>query len=57
MKNQYVADINDYHKYGLLRILSGYGAIATGICWMLTTPDERSDGKFLDDLGENRNRE
>lgn len=54
MKNQYVADINDYRKYGLLRILSGYGAISTGVCWMLTTPDKRPDGKFLDYL-ENRN--
>jgi hypothetical protein len=56
MKNQYVADINDYRKYGLLRILSGYGSISTGVCWMLTAPDERSDGKFLDYL-EKRNRD
>ncbi len=56
MKNQYVADINDYRKYGLLRILSGYGSISTGVCWMLTAPDKRSDGKFLDYL-ENRNRD
>ena len=56
MKNQYVADINDYRKYGLLRILSGYGLISTDVGWMLTAPDERSDGKFLDYL-ENRNRD
>lgn len=56
MKNQYVADINDYRKYGLLRILSGYGSISTGVCWMLTAPDERTDGKSLDYL-KKRNRE
>ncbi|HEY3308246.1 MAG TPA: hypothetical protein VGJ93_07300 [Desulfuromonadaceae bacterium] len=46
MKNQYVADINDYRKYGLLRILSGSGKIRTGVCWMLTPDDNRTDGQF-----------
>jgi hypothetical protein len=46
MKNQYVADINDYRKYGLLRILSGSGKIRTGVCWMLTPNDNRTDGQF-----------
>ncbi|MBT1070173.1 hypothetical protein [Pelotalea chapellei] len=46
MKNQYVADINDYRKYGLLRILSGSGKIRTGVCWMLTPNDDRTDGQF-----------
>ncbi len=46
MKNQYVADINDYRKYGLLRTLSGNGKIRTGVCWMLTPDDNRTDGQF-----------
>jgi hypothetical protein len=36
MKNQFVGDINDYYKYGLLRILSGFGKKKLGVCWMLT---------------------
>lgn len=46
MKNQYVADINDYRKYALLRQLSNSGTIRTCICWMLTPDDNRTDGKF-----------
>jgi hypothetical protein len=46
MKNQYVADINDYRKYGLLRALSDNGKIRTGVCWMLTPNDNRTDGQF-----------
>lgn len=46
MKNQYVADINDYRKYGLIRMLSDGGKIRTGVCWMLTPNDNRTDGKF-----------
>ena len=46
MKNQYFGDINDYRKYGLIRILSDGGIIRTGICWMLTPDDTRTDGKF-----------
>lgn len=44
MKNQYFGDINDYHKYGLLRLLGGGGELATAVCWMLTPDDGRSDG-------------
>jgi hypothetical protein len=47
MKNQYFGDINDYRKYGLLRILSGDGEISSGVCWMLTPSDGRTDGQFL----------
>jgi hypothetical protein len=47
MKHQYFGDINDYRKYGLLYGLSGKGVIRTGICWMLTGPDGRSDGEML----------
>jgi hypothetical protein len=50
MKNQYVGDINDYRKYGLLRLLSGNESLSTAICWMLTVNDERTDGKFIDYL-------
>lgn len=47
MKNQYFGDINDYRKYGLLRILSGKGTTRTGVCWMLTLDDGRTDGRFV----------
>lgn len=47
MKNQYFGDINDYKKYGLLRMLSNSGEIKTGVCWMLTPSDERTDGQKL----------
>src|SRR2546421_9639849 len=58
MKNQYFADINDYRKYGLLRILVGDSDLTTAICWMLTEDDSRTDGKhvgYLDNLGKWRN--
>ena len=48
MKDQYFGDINDYRKYGLLRILSDNGSLRVGVCWMLTAPDNRTDGKFID---------
>jgi hypothetical protein len=46
MKNQYFGDINDYRKYGLLRILAAGGKNKIAICWMLTADDSKSDGKF-----------
>ena len=46
MKHQYFGDINDYRKYGLLRLLSG-GTLRLGVCWMLTLDDGRTDGKFI----------
>jgi hypothetical protein len=46
MKNQYFADINDYRKYGILRLLVGKGEKKAAICWMLTEDDKSSDGKF-----------
>ena len=52
MKNQYVGDINDYRKYGLLRILTGFGAIPAAVCWMLTDDDDRPDGRKLGYLQE-----
>ncbi len=50
MKNQYFGDVNDYRKYGLLRSLTGQGALSSMICWMLTEDDDRSDGGKLDYL-------
>jgi hypothetical protein len=44
MKNQYFGDINDYRKYGLLRLLAGDGVLRIGVCWMLTPDDNSSDG-------------
>ncbi|MCX6132969.1 MAG: hypothetical protein NTU47_04055 [Ignavibacteriales bacterium] len=52
MKNQYFGDINDYKKYGLLRILSDEGRMRTGVCWMLTQDDGGTHGsktKYLKD--------
>lgn len=55
MKNQYVGDIGDYGKYGLLRFLSQKG-IRIGINWYLTEDDESSDGKFTGYLEKSENR-
>jgi hypothetical protein len=46
VKNQYFGDINDYRKYGLLRILAAGGKNKIAVCWMLTENDKRADGKF-----------
>ena len=54
MKNQYFGDINDYRKYGLLRLLSANGNLRIGVCWMLTVPDSRTDGKFIDYVGKEK---
>lgn len=45
MKNQYIGDIGDYGKYGLLRFLSSKG-IRIGINWYLTKDDKSNDGKM-----------
>jgi hypothetical protein len=50
MKNQYFGDINDYRKYGLLRILMDETGLKTAICWMLTPDDGGTDGRFTDYL-------
>ena len=44
MKNQYVADINDYKKYLLIDDLSHYYE-SIDVCWMLTPDDKRQDGR------------
>jgi hypothetical protein len=46
VKNQYFGDINDYRKYGLLRLLTNRGEIRTAVCWMLTRDDESIDGNL-----------
>lgn len=46
MKNQYFGDINDYRKYGLLRLLINRGEIRTAVCWMLTPNGSGGDGGF-----------
>lgn len=52
MKNQFVADVNDYFKYGLLRALSDCEDLCPiGIWWMLTDDDAGNHGNniaFLD---------
>ena len=46
MKDQYFGDVNDYRKYGLLRLLGSVTRLPVGICWLLTAADGRSDGEF-----------
>ncbi len=53
MKNQYVGDIGDYGKYGLLRFLAQKG-IHIGVNWYLTDNDSTRDGKFTDYLKDTR---
>lgn len=59
MKNQYFGDVNDYRKYGLLRVLTGNSGLTLSVGWMLTPPDEKrvdrktsDDGKFVGYLNE-----
>jgi hypothetical protein len=47
MKNQYFGDINDYRKYGLLRVISHVSGLRMLVAWMLTPDDGSSDGKFV----------
>lgn len=54
VKNQYVGDINDFRKYGLIRALTGEDELKPGVCWMLTPDDGRTDGRFLDYLDKPR---
>lgn len=46
MKDQYFGDVNDFRKYGLLRMLTSPGCLRLGVCWMLTENDARTDGNF-----------
>lgn len=47
MKDQYVADINDYVKYSVLRALFDVHTSSVLVCWMLTADDDRSDGRKI----------
>ena len=47
MKHQYVGDINDYVEYGLLRVLTARGQIASAVAWLLTADDLSRDGRKL----------
>ncbi|MBZ5668317.1 MAG: hypothetical protein LAO04_01125 [Acidobacteriia bacterium] len=52
MKNRYFGDINDYRKYGLLRILSGGKRASVAVCWMLTADKGGGNGKKIGYLHE-----
>jgi len=47
VKDQYFGDVNDFRKYGLLRLLAIPDCLRLGVCWMLTEPDGKTHGKFL----------
>lgn len=54
MKNQYVGDINDFAKYGLLKCLAGCGTVdgsRLGVIWYLTPDGLNRDGGRLGYLG------
>lgn len=55
MKNQYVGDVGDYGKYGLLRYLSEQG-ILVGVNWYLTENDGSNDGKHISYLSKEKER-
>lgn len=46
MKLQYLGDESDYRKFALLRFLVTNCRFTLGVCWMLSGPDARSDGKM-----------
>jgi hypothetical protein len=47
MKDQYVGDINDYRKYGLLRAIIHASGLRLLVAWMLTPDDGGNDGNFV----------
>jgi hypothetical protein len=51
MKNQYVGDINDFRKYGLIDLLSKIFGGKILFVWMLTSEDDNNGNKveYLDD--------
>lgn len=55
MKNQYVGDIGDYGKYGMLRSLASK-EIKVGINWYLCPDDGRTDGSHTEYLSDERMR-
>ena len=52
MKDQYVADVNDYVKYSILRAIQEAHAASLFVCWMLTADDHRNDGAKISYLRE-----
>jgi len=46
VKNHYFGDVNDYRKYGLLRVLSHETGLRCLVAWMLTPDDGRPDGRL-----------
>jgi hypothetical protein len=50
MKDQYFGDVNDYRKYGLLRLLIETSGLKLGVCWLRTQPDFRRDGELREYL-------
>ena len=51
MKNQYVGDINDYRKYGLIDVISKVFSKKILFVWMLTH-DENNDGNKIEYLNK-----
>jgi hypothetical protein len=51
MKDQYVADINDYVKYSVLRAVQRAHSASLVVSWMLTDDDGGGDGRRLSYLG------
>lgn len=47
MKNQFVADVNDFYKYGMLRAIHNKIGGTLGIWWMLTNDDAKAAGMNL----------
>jgi len=54
VKNQYFGDVNDYRKYGLLRVLVRSSGLRLLVSWMLTPDDGSGDGEFRRYLQEPR---
>ncbi len=52
MKNKYFGDINDYRKYGLIRVILCSYKFRLLVAWMLTPDDPKNDGKFTDYLSQ-----
>ena len=50
MKDQYVGDVGDYGKLGVLRALTASGGPSLGVVWYLVPNDGTTDGKFINYL-------
>ncbi len=48
MKNQYVGDIGDFYKFGLLRFIFKSANEQLGVNWYLTGPDSKTHGNLTD---------